>query len=75
MLWPDGERTQLINCDHMDIVGHYRLVPEPGGHARKYRAYDLLGSGSGFDEAGFERVWYDVFDFCAGCAGPEGSAD
>lgn len=49
----------------MDIVGHYKLVREPGDEStRKYQAYDLLKSDSGFHHAAFQQVWNDVFDFC-----------
>lgn len=66
MLWPDMEETLLVYGDHMDIVGHYRLVDalaECG--QRKYQAYDLLKSGCRFDTPSFEKVWNDIFDFCA----------
>ena len=65
MLWPDGERTLLVEGDHMDIVGHYKLVRAPGDESmRKYQAYDLLKSDSGFHPGTFQQVWNDVFDFC-----------
>jgi hypothetical protein len=56
MLWPDGQKTVLVECDHMDIVGHYDRV-RPG-------VYDLLESASGFEKSDFEKLWNDVFDFC-----------
>lgn len=64
MLWPDGAETLLVKADHMDIVGHFRLLPADGNSGRDFDAYDLLGSQSGFDEELFKRVWSDVFDFC-----------
>jgi hypothetical protein len=65
MLWPDGERTLLVECDHMDIVGHYKLVRAPDDESmRKYQAYDLFKSDSGFHSEAFQKVWNDVFDFC-----------
>jgi hypothetical protein len=65
MLWPDGEKTLLVECDHMDIVGHYSRVEAGGdGTGRRYRAYDLLSSASEFDAPAFARVWNDLFDFC-----------
>ncbi len=68
MLWPDGPRTHLVAGDHGDVIGHYRLrrVP-PSAHpsGRRYAAYDLLRSGTRFDDAMFRRVWEHVFDFCA----------
>ena len=66
MLWPDGEETRLVDADHGDIVGHYRLVEATdGAPLRRYHTYDLLRSDSGFTEAGFKDVWRDVFAFCA----------
>jgi hypothetical protein len=65
MLWPNGADTRLVEADHMDIVGHYRLLPAHHVNGRQYDAYDLLGSHSGFNEGMFEQVWSDVFDFCA----------
>jgi hypothetical protein len=66
MLWPpDAENTVLVVADHMDIVGHYKLAEAAPGSARRYRAYDLLGSASGFADRGFQQVWHDVFDYCA----------
>ena len=65
MLWPHGEKTLLVDGDHMDIVGHYHLVrASRNGCTRKYDAYDLLKSHSGFDDAAFRQVWNDVFGFC-----------
>lgn len=65
MPWPTGENV-LIRADHMDIVGQYKLVKaEPGG-GRKYRAYDLLKSESGFSDRIFRQVWTEIFAFCLG---------
>jgi len=64
MLWPDGENTVLVAADHMDIVGHYELVEAIPGSGRRYQAYDLLKSSSGFGRDSFEQVWNDLFDFC-----------
>jgi hypothetical protein len=65
MLWPSREETLLVECDHVDIVGHYTRVEAPRDDARKYRAYDLLESASQFDAVAIARVWNDVFDFCS----------
>jgi len=66
MLWPDAEETVLVVGDHMDIVGHYKLVDMDGaGAGRRYRAYDLLESASGFDDIAFAEVWNGIFTFCA----------
>jgi hypothetical protein len=64
MFWPGGD-TVLVEGDHMDIVGHYKLTPMPGGNGRKWQSYDLLGSASGFGDDAFERVWNGILDFCA----------
>lgn len=66
MLWPDGGETRLVQADHGDIIGHFRLRQARDAAGRRYHTYDLLGSGSHFDEPDFEVVWKDVFDFCAG---------
>jgi hypothetical protein len=65
MLWPDGAATVLVRGDHGDVLGHHRCVAARAGTGRKFQAYDLLGSASGFDERTLERVWAGVFDFCA----------
>jgi hypothetical protein len=65
MLWPDAGDTVLVDADHMDIVGHFRRVLDPDAESgRKYQAYDLLKSGSGFGLKEFAKVWNGVFDFC-----------
>lgn len=64
MLWPDGENV-LVSCDHMDIVGHHRAIEAGPGLGRRYRAYDLLSSGSVFSDRIFERVWKEIFAFCS----------
>ena len=77
MLWPDGEATRLVDGDHGDIIGHYRLVDAIfGPPLRRYHTYDLLRSDSGFGEGTFRSVWREVLDFCAGSAGaaPEAAA-
>lgn len=63
MLWPDLEGTVLVEGDHMDIVGHHDPVRADQHTGRKYQAYDLLVSKSGFHESRFARVWDEVFDF------------
>lgn len=59
MHWPLGERV-LIDADHMDIVGHYHS-PAHTRRAVRARAYDLLGSASGFDTARFTALWNEIF--------------
>ncbi|MGE5206497.1 MAG: esterase/lipase family protein [Chlamydiota bacterium] len=63
MLWPAGDNV-LVPGDHMDIVGHYKPVKAERGGGRKFRAYDLLKSDSGFKEKTFQRVWKEIFAFC-----------
>jgi len=65
MFWPEGENV-LIPGDHMDIVGHYKPVAAERGGGRKYRAYDLLKSESGFGDKIFKEVWKEIFAFCLG---------
>ena len=65
MLWPNAGQTVLVDADHMDVVGHFRRVKAPPPESgRKYQAYDLLKSGSGFDSNKFAQLWNSVFDFC-----------
>jgi hypothetical protein len=45
----------------MDVVGHFESVVAPVRGGRRYTAYDLLGSASGFDEDDFRALWEDVF--------------
>jgi triacylglycerol lipase len=65
MLWPKDDNV-LVPGDHMDIVGHYKAIKADQGGGRKYRAYDLLKSESGFDDKMFKRVWQEIFAFCLG---------
>jgi hypothetical protein len=64
MLWPEGENV-LVAADHMDIVGQYKPVKARPGGGRRYQAYDLLGSASGFRDQVFRQVWSEIFAFCA----------
>jgi len=65
MLWPRGENV-LVPADHLDIVGQYQAVEAIPGEGRKYQAYDLLKSESGFGDKTFEDVWKEIFAFCLG---------
>ena len=65
MLWPKGENV-LVPGDHMDIVGQYKPIAADRGGGRKYRAYDLLKSESGFSDKIFREVWHEIFAFCRG---------
>lgn len=63
MLWPKGENV-LVPADHMDIVGQYKAIAAEPGVGRRYRAYDLLKSESGFSDKMFKEVWEEIFAFC-----------
>jgi triacylglycerol lipase len=69
MLWPIGERT-LVQADHLDIVGHNRLRPQParngGAGQRTYRSYDSLRSAPHFTERRLKDVWTEIFFFAIG---------
>ena len=69
MLWPRGE-IALVQADHMDIVGHFRLIPPKG--ERNFtpdepppvsRSYDILRSTPKFEPDTFETVWREIFCF------------
>jgi len=70
MLWPRGEIV-LVPADHLDIVGHYKPVEAIPGSGRKYQAYDLLKSESGFGDKTFKDVWKEIFAFCLGHSHPD----
>jgi triacylglycerol lipase len=88
MLWPNAEATQLVACDHADIIGHYRRAEDPsvcwflGSEpkaapsarrcARKYHTYDMFGSDSPFGNREFQAVWEDILDFCVGASSRHG---
>jgi triacylglycerol lipase len=64
MLWP-GENT-LVQADHLDIVGHYRLRPAPSASmdgSRTYVSYDALKSAPLLAGKIFEDVWNEIFCF------------
>jgi len=63
MLWP-GVENALVDCDHLDIVGHYKLTKAARGGGRRYQSYDALKSGSRFSDEKFAKVWTEIFDFC-----------
>lgn len=70
MLWPDPTRAVRVDCDHLDIVGHYRLQRGKGasgsGH-RRFKQYDSLASRPAgrpwFGKQQFAAVWNQVFAF------------
>ncbi len=70
MLWPRGE-IMLVDGDHLDIVGHYRLIKAVPGEGRRYQSYDSLKSTPRFSNAMFHEVWTEIFDFCVGRGGPK----
>jgi triacylglycerol lipase len=67
MLWPNGAETQLLDADHGDLIGHFEEGFAEGSQAelRTRVRYDIFRSGSGFDRALFEAVWFDILRFCA----------
>jgi triacylglycerol lipase len=65
MLWPRGEKV-LVPGDHMDIVGQYQPIKAAPGEGRRFQAYDLLKSDSGFGDKIFKEVWNEIFDFSVG---------
>jgi hypothetical protein len=80
MLWPGGDNV-LVAGDHLDIVGHYKLVQvghntasgDDRGAGREYRAYDFLESAVRFSDKTFEQVWTEVFNFALGKCGRSSS--
>ncbi len=72
MLWPKGE-IALVQADHLDIVGHFRLKPEKTDNAADEpppdsRSYDILRSTPKFDADNahtFKTVWHEIFTFAA----------
>jgi len=70
MFWPEDELV-LVMADHLDIVGHYKLVEthrdvaDDGKHepARKYRSYDALRSKPQLTDERFEEIWTEIFEF------------
>lgn len=72
MLWP-SDAIVLVEADHLDIVGHYRLrlaAPADGGSRapRTYQSYDSLRSVPQFTPEMFTKVWTDIFLFASGIA-------
>jgi pimeloyl-ACP methyl ester carboxylesterase len=67
MLWPNGNETILVPCDHADILGHYKRVPvaiQAEESGRQFEAYDLLKSGSRFSDTEFQEIWSSIFGYC-----------
>jgi triacylglycerol lipase len=66
MLWPNGPNTLIVDGDHGDIIGHYRLLQAVGcSSQRSFHTYNLLRSGSGFRDDTFREVWQRLLSFCA----------
>lgn len=68
MLWPNGADTIVVDADHGDIVGHYRLANDPSyasraKRGRRFLAYDFFASDSSFSTAIFDGIWSSVLDF------------
>ena len=76
MFWPKGDNV-LVMADHLDVVGHYRLVRAPYakrakwqyGVAREYQSYDCLRSTPRFTKKMFADIWTEIFDFAANATG------
>jgi hypothetical protein len=77
MLWPEGEIV-LVPADHLDIVGHYKLVEAPQPNrgkcnyeaARVYQSYDALQSAPQFTDEMFKEVWTGIFEFATNAKAP-----
>jgi hypothetical protein len=67
MLWPQGDNV-LVNANHLEIVGHYRLRDAPKDSARRHVSYRVLKSTPRFEDAAFRQIWTEVFDFSAAAA-------
>jgi hypothetical protein len=71
MYWKHGGPTTLVDADHGDIIGHYRIAEVAKGadgeppRGRRYHGYDFFKSGTQFSEARFRQLWKEIFDFCA----------
>jgi len=63
MPWPRGKNV-LVSCDHLDIVGHYKLVEAYPAEGRRYRSYDALRSVPPFSDTTFSSIWTQIFEFC-----------
>jgi hypothetical protein len=62
MLWPRGDNV-LVACDHLDVVGHYKLAEAYPDGGRHYRCYDALRSAPPFDDSTFADIWAEIFEF------------
>jgi triacylglycerol lipase len=54
-----GELLAAAWADHHDVIGHYNQPTHIPPH------FDWMASGTGFDLAGFDRVWRRVANFTA----------
>jgi len=76
MFWPKGDNV-VVTADHLDVVGHYKLVKAPDakrdnsgwGVDREYQSYDILRSMPQFTKKLFTNVWTEIFDFAANATG------
>ena len=69
MFWPKGE-TVLVVADHLDVVGHFRLVEaardkDAPAAPRTYQSYNSFKSVSHFERKTFHDLWTEIFDFAA----------
>lgn len=81
MFFDGGGETFLVAADHGDVIGHYQRVhaemsagsarrnEDRPGH-RRYASYDFFKSNSGFKEYHFNKLWAEIFDFCAPAKAP-----
>ncbi len=76
MFWRKGENI-LVAADHLDVVGHYKLVKTPDakrvnsrwGVDREYQSYDILRSTPRFTKKLFTQIWTEIFEFAANATG------
>lgn len=54
MIWPDAERSVLVEADHADVIGHFDRGPDH---------FDLLRSAAPFDAHAFVELWQSLADF------------
>ncbi|MCL4401809.1 MAG: hypothetical protein M1436_03965, partial [Acidobacteria bacterium] len=73
MPWPEGDNI-LVPADHMDIVGHHKLLKADAASGRAYQSYDLLRSNSGMGADALREIWIEIFDFSLGRPHPERAA-
>lgn len=76
MFWPQGDNV-LVTADHLDVVGHYKLVKASAAKRgnsgwqvdREYQSYDILRSAPQFTKKLFTQLWTEIFEFAANVTG------